>query len=94
MSYQYPTGLAAEPPRTVHEQEALVAEIHREWSGRDEARLKGLAALTLQANGWTLEMIAAAVGWTHKGSASKAISRTRREIQTHLATRNRPPLPG
>lgn len=90
MSYQTEDGLPADMPRTTQQQQRFLCEIHQDWCGRDRSRLRGLAALTLQANGWTLEMVRLALNWDHRASAKKAIERTRTQLREHFAAR----LPG
>ncbi len=90
MSYQTEEGLPAEVPRTPREQQRFVIDLHQDWCGRDRGRLRGLAALTLQANGWTLDMVHLALGWSNRSGAKKAIERTRTQLQQHFAER----LPG
>lgn len=85
MSYQATDGTCAEMPRTVAERNRFLAQIHRDWSGTDRGKLRGLAALTLYAEGWTLEMISGALGWKERTSARKAIRRTCQALREHFA---------
>lgn len=90
MSYQTSDGLPVESPRTVQEQNRFLTEIYQEWCDRDRARLRGLAALTLHADGWTLEMVRTVLGFGDRSAARKAIERTRVQLRVHFQDR----LPG
>lgn len=85
MSVRHPDGSAVEPQG---DPAAFLLQLHRGWAGSDETRLRKLAAVTLHANGWTMDMIAKAMGWQARGHVARVIQATKVEICQYFADRN------
>ncbi len=68
--------------------------IQLEWVGRDPQRLRKLAAVTLQANGWTFQSIADVLGWQAKGHCCRVVHETQAELRRHFAHRQGEFFPG
>jgi hypothetical protein len=85
MSARHRDGTAAEPQG---DPQQYLVKLHRSWARGNRDRLRRLAAVTLYANGWRMEMIARAMGWKARGHAARMVHATIAELQQYFRDMN------